>query len=202
MVCILCADISSADEGVYRDLYERASTDRKRRADRYLRYEDKLRCVTADALLRIALGTNEFQIEKNEFGKPYVKDRKDFCYNLSHSGHYVVIAWGTKEVGIDVQKHYTDTDMQMIAERCFTQDEKEYVLKSGCRRAECFYEIWTGKESYVKGIGKGLCKDMRSFSVLEQKPKIRLLELEEGYSLSFYTLDKKYTFELLDIRQL
>ena len=49
MIRILCADLASADADrygeVYGRLYEKASEERKRRADRYLRFEDKLRCV-------------------------------------------------------------------------------------------------------------------------------------------------------------
>ncbi len=202
MIRILCADISLADEKVYESLYERASEERKRRADRYRRYEDKLRCVTADALLKNALGTREYQIEKNEFGKPYIKGRNDFYYNLSHSGKYVVIAFGNSEVGVDIQKHGADTDMHLIAEQFFAPDEKAYILQSSRGMSERFYEIWTGKESYLKYIGEGLRKNMRSFSISERKREIRLLQPEEGYTLSLCTADKEYTFELSDIRQL
>ena len=204
MIRILCADISASDERIYQSLYEGASDERKRRADRYLRYEDKLRCVTADALLKAALGTNEYQIEKNEFGKPYVKDRKDFYYNLSHSGDYVVIAFGNSEIGVDVQRHSADADMQMIADHCFSADEKEYVWQRGADVPERFYEIWTGKESYLKYAGKGLREDVRSVSVLEQKSKILFFARKprEGYSLSLCTADKDYILELSDVRQL
>ena len=44
--------MDSADEQVYRSLYEKASVSRKHRADRYLRQEDKLRTVAAAALLK------------------------------------------------------------------------------------------------------------------------------------------------------
>ena len=64
MIRILYADIASADESVYDRLYGTASAERKKRADRYLRVEDKLRCVTADALLRIALGTEISGLKK------------------------------------------------------------------------------------------------------------------------------------------
>ncbi len=202
MIRIICADISRADEKVYASLYERASAERKSRADRYRRYEDKLRCVAADALLRVALGTCEYQIEKNEFGKPYVKGRDDFYYNLSHSGKYVVIAFGNGEIGVDIQQHRGDTDMRMIADHCFARDEKDYVWQSDRQIKERFYEIWTGKESYLKYIGKGLCKDMRSFSISDRKREIRLLYPEEGYTLSLCTADNEYTFELSDVRQL
>lgn len=200
MIRILCADISSADGRVYQSLYARASEERKRRADRYLRYEDKLRCITADALLRTAMGTENFQIQKNEFGKPYIKDRNDFYYNLSHSGDYVVLAFGNTEVGIDIQRHDENTDIQTVAQSCFTRDEREYVGES----KERFYEIWTGKESYLKCVGKGLRGGARSVSVRERRSEILFLPNlpREGYSMSLCAADKDYTFELSDIRQL
>lgn len=204
MIRILCADITSADERIYKSLYERASEERKRRADRYLRQEDKIRCVTADALLRIALGTEIFQIQENEFGKPYIKNQKNFYYNLSHSGNCVVLAWGNGEVGVDVQQHRADTDMRIIAENCFADDEKEYIMQSDRQTEERFYEIWTGKESYLKYVGKGLRGNMRSLSILQRKSEILFLPHfpQKGYSLSLCAAQKDYTFELLDIKQL
>lgn len=200
MIRILCADIAAADERVYDRLYEKASDERKKRAERYFRREDKLRCVTAGALLKNALGTEDFRIEKNEFGKPSVKGHKNFHYNLSHSGRYVVIAWGDSEVGVDVQQHDTSVDIQAVADRCFAPDEREYIGQSVQR----FYEIWTGKESYLKYTGEGLRKDMRSFSSRKTEPEVRHLHglPDDGYSLSLCTADKAYTFELADVRQL
>jgi len=200
MIRIICTDISRADGKIYESLYQRASEERKRRADRYRRYEDKLRCVAAEALLKIALDTDEVETEKNRYGKPYIKNREGLYFNLSHSGHYVVVALSESEIGVDVQRHSTDTDMHMIAELCFTHDEQEYVRQS----AERFYEIWTGKESYLKYVGKGLNADLRSFSVLEQGERIRCLKNTpcDGYTLSFCSADKEYTLELSDVRQL
>ena len=204
MIHIVCADISSADDMTYGRLLERASEERKRRAARYRRYEDKLRCVTADALLKTVLNTDGFQIIQNKYGKPYIKDREGFFYNLSHSGNYVVLAFGNSEIGIDVQRHSAGTDIKMIAESCFACDEKEYVLQNEMLATERFYEIWTGKESYLKYLGKGLSEDMRSFSVLKQGAQIRCLPHTPtyGYTLSFCSDDKAYTLELLNVRQL
>lgn len=200
MIRILCADISSADNRIYRRLYDLATPERKKQADRYLRQEDKLRCVTADALLRTALGTADYRIQKNDCGKPYVQDCEGFCYNLSHSGRYVVIAWGNTEVGVDVQQHEAGIKMDALAARFFTPDERAYAD----RNAQRFYEVWTKKESYLKYIGQGLHKDLRSFSVLTPEPTVRYMYrmLEGEYSLSLCTTENAYTFELLDVQQL
>ncbi len=208
MIRILCVDLASADADlygeVYRRLYEKASEERKKRADRYRHFDDKLRCVTADALLLASLGTDRFRIDIHEFGKPRIGDHEKFHYNISHSGRYVVIASGNTEVGVDVQQHSTGTDRMAIAEQCFAPDEQEYVGQS-IRR---FYEVWTGKESYLKYTGEGLRRNMRSFSIFDAVSdtdlKIRYLRClpDSDYSLSLCTADEEYTFDLLDVRQL
>lgn len=200
MIRILCADILSADACICEALFEKASPERKYRAERYRCQQDKLRCVTADALLKTALKTDPFQIEKGRFGKPYIKGREDFFYNLSHSGRYVVIAWGDREVGVDVQQHEENTNIQVIAERYFTSEEQAYVQGDLQR----FYEIWTKKESYVKYTGQGLGRGLRSFSVMDPEPPIRYhyRMLQGGYSLSLCTTEDACLFEILDVKHL
>lgn len=200
MTHILCADVSSVDEDIYGRLYDTASPERKSQADRYLRHADKLRCVTAHALLKYVLGTEDFQIERQANGKPCVKGRKDFFYNISHSGRYVVIAWGPSEVGVDVQQHDVSVGAEAIACRHFAADECAYVRGDLSR----FYEIWTKKESYLKFTGKGLKKSLGSFSTLLPDSGIRYRHryLDGGYSLSLCTTEKNDTFELLEIQQL
>ena len=212
MIRILCADLTTADAAlygeVYRRLYDHASEERRRRADRYRRFDDKLRCVVADALLRMSLGNDRFTIVKNEAGKPRVEDYVNFYYNISHSGRYVVVASGNSNVGVDVQRHDAGIDRMAVAEQYFSPDEQIYVGQS-LRR---FYEVWTGKESYLKYTGEGLRRHMSSFSILggilhensDAHPRIRSLNSlpDCGYSLSLCTADAEYTFELLDVRQL
>ena len=200
MIRIVCADIASADGCIYRGLYKKASDQRKSRADRYLRQEDKLRCVTAAALLKNVLGADDDQIAKNDFGKPYLKDRREVHYNLSHSGRYVVLAWGDTELGIDVQKHEACTNMEAIGTRFFAFDELQYVQGDIGR----FYEIWTKKESFLKYTGKGLHTDLRAFSVLAPESDIRYFyrTLGTDYSLSLCTEDHEIETTLLDVQQL
>jgi len=200
VIRIVCADIASADGCIYRGLYKKASDQRKSRADRYLRQEDKLRCVTAAALLKNVLGADDDQIAKNDFGKPYLKDRRGVYYNLSHSGRYVVLAWGDTELGIDVQKHEACANMEAIGMRFFALDELQYARGDIGR----FYEIWTKKESFLKYTGKGLHTDLRAFSVLAPESDIRYFyrTLGTDYSLSLCTEDHEIETTLLDVQQL
>ena len=94
MTRVICVDISRLTPPDYQALYAKASDERKRGAERYRRREDSLRCVGADALLRYELGTSDYTVEKSPSGKPFIRGREAFCYNLSHAGNWVGIAFG------------------------------------------------------------------------------------------------------------
>ena len=204
MTRVICADISGLDPLDYQALYAKASDERKRRADRYRRREDSLRCVAADALLRYALGTASYTAQKSPDGKPFIEGKENFHYNLSHAGKWVVIAYGDSEVGVDVEKLRADTDIEAIARRFFATEEQRYVFEEETNRRQRFFEIWTGKESYLKYLGTGLKRDLTSFSVLSLKPEIHLhyQTLPDGYSLCLCTTEMDYLFELLDLQRL
>jgi len=200
MIQILCADTAGADEALYLQLYAQASPARRIRADRYRRREDALRCVTADALLRHALGTEQYTVVQEKGGKPRIPERPDFHYNLSHAGRWVVLAWGDTEVGVDVQEQDPAVDRCALAMHFFTPDERDYAGEDIGR----FYEIWTKKESYLKYTGRGLRTDLRSFSVLSERREVRFFSrtLDGDHSLSLCTEEDDYGFALLDIQRL
>lgn len=93
-------------------------------------------------------------------GKPYVKDRPDIHFNLSHSGDYVLAAFGPVEIGCDIQQTMQGTRNDRIATRFFTEAEQK-ALAEGID----FYRIWARKESYIKCTGNGMACDLRSFDV-------------------------------------
>lgn len=203
MTRVICSDISELEKA-YPALYAGASAERRQRADRYRRREDALRCLAAGALLRHALGTAEYTTAKGPFGKPYIEGNNRFHYNLSHCGSWVVIAFGDSEVGIDVEKICMDPGKESIARRYFTPDEQAYVFETAALAPQRFFEVWTGKESYLKYLGTGLHKDLASFSIFAPEPAVRLYHrlLPGGYSLTLCTTDDNYLFELLDAQRL
>lgn len=206
MIQVLCVDVSKATDGDYNTLYGRASMSRKKRADRYMRHEDKLRCVAADGLLRYAvdkaLHQSDFMVEQDSNGKPYLQGVADFHYNLSHSGQWVVIAYGATEVGVDVQS-FKAVGIEGIARRSFTADEQAYVLgAAGNRQKERFFRIWTGKESYLKYLGTGMRQSLDSFSVLSELG-VRLHSTElAGACLTLCTREDDWSVTVVDIKEI
>lgn len=171
MIHIGYLDISTLTEQDYQTLYVRATPQRQKRADRYLRKDDSLRCIAADALLRYAtrqaLGTDRLPYSQTPEGKPFLPGDHSFHFNLSHSGRWVVIAWGDRPVGIDVETVAMDDGKEHLAHRFFHPEEKDHLFAAqGQERAQRFFEIWTRKESYLKYLGTGINRSLSSFSVL------------------------------------
>ena len=127
-------------------------------------------------------GGNAPEVLKGENGKPYVKDKEEFAFNISHSGDYAVIAYsnepGIKAVGIDVERIRQRDDDMKLANRFFTKSEIDYISDG----LECsdidmrFYKIWTMKEAFMKLTGKGLGQRLDSFSVNPDDKSIDIID--------------------------
>jgi 4'-phosphopantetheinyl transferase len=203
MIHILFADISELSALDYDRLFAQASAQRRERAQRYRRREDQIRCVVADALVRYAvqksLGLSDFTVMQDSFGKPYIQGQKDFHYNLSHSGRWVVIAYGDSPVGIDVQQIQMEPGKEQRICRLFAADEADYILGAQeNERLHRFFRIWTAKESYLKFLGVGLRKSLASFSVLPDGEHLGVRFYSDFYQEHCMTLcTKDSNFDLL-----
>lgn len=208
MTYVLMMNIADVTGEDYCRLYLKSDSYRRKKADRYLRQEDRIRCIVAGALLHLAVqkavGHADYEIETSPFGKPMVKGAADFHFNLSHSGQWVVIAYSSRPVGIDVEKICWDSGKENLARRYFAADEQEFVFgKSWQGRAERFFQIWTSKESYLKYIGTGLQKALNSFSVLQMPaPNCFTIQPDGGYSMSLWTEEEAYELEQLSVSDL
>lgn len=85
------------------------------------------------------------------------------CYNLSHSGDYVMCAVSDKKVGCDIEK-IKEAPIK-VATRFFCQGEVDYLSKVTETDYE-FFRIWTIKESYMKMDGRGLSMGLKNFEVV------------------------------------
>lgn len=204
MIHVICTDISGAEEGLFRALFEKATPERKNRAARFRGREDALRCVTADGLLRYALGTDRYRVEQASGGKPFLPERPDVHFNISHSGRWVVMAYGKSPVGVDVEQIRPDTDIQKLAGRFFAPEEEAYVRAVPWESRDRFFEVWTGKESYLKYLGTGLKADLRSFSVQSPQTGVRFLrqKLSDGSWLTLCTEEADMEVTVMELGRL
>lgn len=217
MIAVYCLNICDFDDAMYNKIERIVSPERLGTANRFRNKEDYKRCLCGDLLLKYCLNKHDesnmfLEIEKNEYGKPYVKNMADFKYNISHSGKWVVIACSSMEVGIDIEEYHENVDDVIDF---FSDDEKMYILsENGINKIERFVEIWTMKESYIKYLGMGLSKDLKSFSVdalngrvfddgnLIDEVKVFKSRFDSRYYLAVCGCDEKVVIAKLDINDL
>lgn len=129
--------------------------------------DDKKRAYAGAVLIHKILGINENDIKYGENGKPLCDN---ICFNISHSGDFVILGSSENPIGVDIEK--TSDYHEKVAKRVFTDNEQKWLEDDKKNR---FYQLWTLKESVMKATGKGLQLTPNSFEVLpffENKPII------------------------------
>ena len=198
MLNINCFNIETIDDDTYCLFRNAISKERRRKADRFRFINDSKRCICAELLLRYslfqALGRlDEPKIVYNEFGKPFVNHIAGFSYNLSHSGKWVVIAYGSTEIGIDIEE--IQTVEENIYDKYFTEEEKNYICTTTeAEHKKRFTQIWTLKESYIKYLGTGIFTELHSFSVnaIEGVVRTQAEGIQKGLRLKSCLFDTDY----------
>ena len=159
------------------ELYAALSQKERERADQYRQKEDRDRHICAEALLGMlrAYKNGNISAEKEENarigetcvkilsfshlethplpeiflterGKPHFADTEPY-FSLSHSHGVIFVAVSDAPIGADVELIDEKKRSVRLAERFFSDNEKD----------EDFFTVWTRKEAYVKMTGEGIC---------------------------------------------
>lgn len=187
------------DREIVLQLLPYVDKDKQERVMRFYRWEDTLRTLFADLMIRniivnkTRLRNEEIAFSKNEYGKPSLDNSNVFHFNLSHSGNWVVCAVDEQPVGIDVEE-ISPIDLD-ISKNYFSKGEHSDLLSKPDKIAY-FFTLWTLKESYIKIVGKGLSLPLNSFSIRFKDDKEIRIDAEgrilQDIFFSQYNIDKKY----------
>jgi len=169
------------------------------RANRFHFAKDRQAYIAAHGALRTILATYlgcrpaEIDFAAGANGKPSVAGIQ---FNLSHSADLGVVAVTQgREVGVDVE--YVDPQRANldVARRFFSPSEVA-VLQAlqPEQQTAAFFNCWTRKEAYLKGIGLGLSVPLDSFDVsLAPGEPARLLRgADARWSLHAFTPAPSY----------
>lgn len=171
------------------DWKERMVVGRWKKIVRYAALEDRQTGAGAGLLLRYAFEQEGIPFCGDSFyvgthGKPY---HKRICFNLSHSGAYVICVTDKKDVGCDIQKIKAVHSPMM--NRFFSEEERNYVnIADDEQKNERFTRIWALKESYLKMTGEGLTRNLVDVS-FDIGNRIRVFENQK--EKSFYFLEQQ-----------
>lgn len=166
---------------------------------KFRRAEDAQSSLLADILVRtvicskLSICNQDIVFYKNRFGKPFLSNSRDFQFNITHSGEWVICAVHHLPVGIDVEK-IQPVDFN-IAKRFFSNEEfVDLISLDSSLRLPYFYELWTLKESYIKAVGKGLSIPLDSFSfrIKDQCIEFTTQEGQKEYFFKQYSIDSFY----------
>lgn len=114
-----------------------------------------------DVLYRYGISIDILRTDEN--GKPTVDG---ICFNLSHSGNYVVCAVSERPVGCDIEQ-IKEAPKQIVS-RVFSPEEMEYLEQiSGEAYNREFFRIWTKKESFLKMKGIGIRVPLQTLEMTE-----------------------------------
>lgn len=161
--------------------------------------------MLAFILLRVALLTEYNFCEMPLFevrtsGKPYLKNKPEVFFNLSHCKKGVACAVSDCEVGVDIQDY---VDYKESTALYFMSREEQLQAKAQNPRAE-FTRLWTLKESYGKYTGMGICYNMASHAVTDGAfvgGCISESFLLNGFALS-YTSEKRLSSVRIPLSEL
>jgi 4'-phosphopantetheinyl transferase len=172
--------------------------DERRRAARFRFPGDRNRYVVGRATVRgvLAAGTGEdpaqLRFTYNERGKPYLAEPYSrIHFNLAHTQGLAVLAVGlVPDIGVDVEATTSMTDLDDLAERCFSPAElRTYHTLPQPARTEAFYLAWTRKEAFIKATGEGLARPLDSFDVeLVPDADPRFLRVPAGHDVEAWVL--------------
>jgi 4'-phosphopantetheinyl transferase len=158
------------------------SAEEKARADRFVRASDRDRFIFAHGMLRSILARytgcrpRQIVLKTNAYGKPALAGPTGpggLRFNLAHSGDMVLVALGRDDdVGVDVEFMRSMPDLHQMISRCFSQEEQRYFGHLPAARVErTFFEYWTLKEAYLKGIGRGLSYPLEAVHIEEDRQR-------------------------------
>lgn len=105
-------------------------------------------------------GLEQFPIfQETITGKPFLPERPDIHFNLSHTRGVVACVVDQKPVGIDVERirPYNDS----LARHVLSNDEYNQ-LQTQTEKDVAFVKMWTQKESLLKLTGEGIRRELNS----------------------------------------
>lgn len=201
MVTLYCASTKTlSSPEIFDKYYNMLDAERQTRIKASAIEKNKRQLVAAGALLLRAFG-REAKYERDERGKPCLIGG-GMHFNISHSGDIAILAVSQDEVGCDVQfkgafsrvgGKLSAPERAMIA-RTLRTGANAVDVQSECD--DLLRRIWAAKESYVKAIGEGLRRPLRSYTVrlMDDVPHVDDPETGKRYYLKEYNLKDYFDF--------
>jgi 4'-phosphopantetheinyl transferase len=130
--------------------------------------------------------------------KPFIISQSSvqIDYNISHSGNWIVMVFGIGSNGIDVEQIQADFNFEPLLPACFSSTEQNFI-QSHSNSRECFYRLWTRKESFVKATSKGLDETLPQIICLDGAwDLLKQFSLNHSWEIWSFPLDHEHVASL------
>ncbi|EPR68660.1 4'-phosphopantetheinyl transferase family protein [Cyclobacterium qasimii] len=184
-------------------LQEFLSPEELQKASNYLREQDRTRFIIGHAcakdLIARYLNIEVAQVSLNigTNGKPCISPVHKLYFNISHSGDWVLIAFGPEELGVDIEKITGDFITDILMEQCFHRQEIKVIKESGDSTTD-FFKFWTRKEAFLKATSNGMVDELNQFTCMEEAQEFEFpsLSIKEHWDLKSFLMDQIYAVSL------
>jgi len=169
------------------------SPDEHERAARLLCEHKRARFIAGRSTLRRLLGQylgarpQTLVFRYGPHGKPALDTGTSaaiLTFNFSHSEDMALLAVATgRDVGIDIEYRHRDISVASFTRHILSENETAALQRLPAERhKQALLTAWTRKEAYVKALGEGLARSLKSVSagIADDEPAVRELEDANG----------------------
>lgn len=162
-----CADLQRLLDTEQRGRAEQFKTSALR--NRYFESWGVVREILADYL---SAAPETLRFARQQYGKPYLPDCPELCFNLSHSGGHmlVAVAWRC-QLGVDIEQIKSRGHFPGLVNKCFAGAEIAWwQALPDSEKVPAFFRLWTRKEAFVKATGRGIALGMQHVETVPETP--------------------------------
>lgn len=141
------------DESLLKGLYLKVNKYFRDRTDKKKPQKSKCQSLGGGYLFsygikKMGFVADEIRIDVTEKGKPFVSNENIF-FNIAHSDEMAVCAFGTSEIGVDIEK--IKPLSEKLLSRISLPSERAKISA-----AKQIVKLWTRKEALAKCLGTGV----------------------------------------------
>ena len=163
------------------------SDERREEALRFKHLFGQFACLKSYVMLRELLEqqglSHPFLFERNEHGKPFLKDHPEIHFNLSHCKNGIAVAVSDQPIGIDIESYRKVSDS--LLRYTMNEEEQRIITESG-DPIKTFTEYWTKKEAVFKLRGTGITRGLHELLLGEEQVET-VVNPEKQYAYSVAT---------------
>ncbi|MFC4197819.1 4'-phosphopantetheinyl transferase family protein [Pedobacter jamesrossensis] len=175
------------------------------KAEKFRQHDDKRRFIIGIFFSKVLL-TKLGELDASDVIFSFTKNNKplfkDYHFNVSHSGNFVVIVLSPLPVGVDIELIKANFDFESLLPECFNKIEIEKIINT-----TNFYTFWTRKEALLKATGEGLVDNLNSIDCSKEFVerfgsiyKLKSYKVEDNYLLSLAVKNSNYHYKYWDLK--